>query len=175
MADRIPPERRAAELRATILHHDRLYYIEGRPEIGDGEYDELFRRLQELESAHPELRAPDSPTQRVGAPLPEGQGFERVRHAVRMLSIESLFEGQEVQDFVEKIYRFLGLDREQDLAWHCEPKFDGVSASLIYVDGLFSRGITRGDGSVGEDVSANLRTVRNIPMRLSQELRPICR
>src|SRR5688572_9256705 len=98
---------RAVRLRAEIQRHDRLYHLEGRPEIADAEYDKLFRELQELEARHPELVTTDSPTQRVGAPLPEGQGFEKVRHEVPMLSIDSLFTAEEVREFEEKIRRFL--------------------------------------------------------------------
>jgi len=163
---------RARELRAELLHHDHLYHVEGRPEISDAQYDALFRELVEIERRHPELVVPDSPTQRVGAPLPEGQGFEQVAHEVPMLSIESLFEEQEVREFERKILRFLKLESGADLEWVVEPKFDGVSASLLYVDGLLQRGLTRGDGRVGEDVTANLRTVRNIPLRLSEGGRP---
>ncbi|MBK8177474.1 MAG: NAD-dependent DNA ligase LigA [Planctomycetes bacterium] len=158
---------RAAELRRELLRHDRLYYVEGAPEISDAAYDALFRELQALESRHPELVVPDSPTQRVGAPLPEGQGFVQVAHDVPMLSIDSLFDEGEVRDFVDRIVRFLKLSDGEALEWVVEPKFDGVSASLLYENGVLVRGLTRGDGAVGEDVSANLRTIRNLPLRLS--------
>ena len=163
--------KRAAELREVILEHDRLYYLEGKPRISDGEYDALFRELKALEAEHPELLVPDSPTQRVGAPLEEGRGFDKVEHAVPMLSIESLFDPEEVREFARKIRRFLGTEEEEsdDLVWQVEPKFDGVSASLIYEGGQLVRGVTRGDGSVGEDITANLRTVRNIPLVLTGE------
>jgi DNA ligase (NAD+) len=164
---------RAEELRRKVRHHDRLYFLEGRPEISDAEYDRLYRELVELEKAHPELVVPDSPTQRVGAPLPEGQGFDKVAHEVPMLSIESLFSADEVREFEKGLLRFLKLDSGDGLAWAVEPKFDGVSASLLYEDGRFVRGLTRGDGVLGEDVSANLRTVRNLPLRLSAETRPV--
>ena len=101
--ERSPAEARAAELRARLLHHDHLYYVEARPQVSDAEYDALYRELAELEAEHPELVTPDSPTQRVGAPMPEGQGFERVRHEVPMLSIESLFDADEVREFEDKI------------------------------------------------------------------------
>jgi DNA ligase (NAD+) len=165
-------EARLAELRARILHHDRLYYVESRPEITDAEYDALHRELVELEEAHPELVTPDSPTQRVGAPLPEGQGFEKVAHRVPMLSIESLFTAEEVRDFEKGVLRFLKLESGDALAWSVEPKFDGVSAALHYEDGTLVRGVTRGDGSVGEDITTNLRTVRNVPLSLVTERRP---
>ncbi len=160
------PRRRVAELTAELLEHDRRYYVEGAPSISDAEYDALFRELRELEEAHPELVDADSPTQRVGAPLPEGQGFEKVAHEVPMLSIESLFTEEEVRDFEAKVRRQLKLDDEAPLDWVLEPKFDGVSASLLWLDGRFVRGLTRGDGAVGEDITANLRTVRNVPLKL---------
>ncbi len=165
--------KRIDELCRRILHHDRLYYVEGRPEIADAEYDRLFAELRELEREHPDLVRDDSPTRRVGAQLPEGQGFARVEHDVPMLSIDSLFDEQEVGEFVEGLLRFLNLESGDELEWVVEPKFDGVSASLLYSQGRFVRGLTRGDGRVGEDVTANLKTVRNLPMRLSEELRPV--
>lgn len=164
---------RAAALRDEIARHDRLYYVRSEPEISDAEYDALFRELRDLEAAHPELVTPDSPTQRVGAPLPEGQGFAKVKHEVPMLSIDSLFEDEEVREFEDRILRFLGLESGDELAWSVEPKFDGVSASLLYENGVLVRGLTRGDGVQGEDVTANLRTVRNIPLALSDGLRPV--
>ena len=168
-------EARIRALREELLHYDRLYYIESAPEISDAEYDALFRELQALEEAHPECVTADSPTQRVGSPLPEGQGFDKVEHSVPMLSIESLFSAEEVSEFEEKILRFLKLESGDELVWSVEPKFDGVSAALIYEDGLLVRGVTRGDGRVGENITANLKTVRNIPLRLSGESRPVPR
>ncbi|NOT31197.1 MAG: NAD-dependent DNA ligase LigA [Planctomycetes bacterium] len=161
----------AAKLRAELQRHDRLYYIESRTEISDAEYDELFRRLKELEQRHPELVTPDSPTQRVGAPLAEGQGFARVRHEVPMLSIDSLFTVEEVREFEEKLRRFLKTPEGEPFDWAVEPKFDGVSIALFYEHGHFVRGVTRGDGEVGEDVTANLRTVRNLPLVLAAKPR----
>ena len=160
------PARRASELRAEILRHDKLYHVEGRPEISDAEYDALFRELSALEETHPEIVTEDSPTRRVGAPLPEGQGFATVEHEVPMLSIESLFTVEEVREFEARILRFLGWKDDSGLAWFVEPKLDGVSASLLYRDGVLVRGATRGDGTVGEDITQNLRTVRSIPLRL---------
>jgi len=157
---------RAKWLRAELTRHERLYYNEAKPEISDAEYDALFRELKELEGEHEELVTPDSPTQRVGAPLPEGESFDKVEHEVPMLSIESLFGEEEVREFEEKLLRFIGEEDGGELEWVAEPKFDGVSASLIYEDGVFVRGVTRGDGRVGEDVTQNLRTVRNLPLSL---------
>ena len=166
------PAQELEALRAEILRHDRLYYNEGRSEISDAEYDALFRRLQSLEEAHPDLVTPESPTQRVGAPLPEGDSFEKVRHAVSMLSIESLRSEEEARDFASKVHRFLGLEEGEHLAWHVEPKFDGVSAALIYREGRLVQGLTRGDGTTGEDITANLRTVRDVPLSLGLDAPP---
>jgi DNA ligase (NAD+) len=167
------PQKRIAELSEEIRRHDRLYYIESAPVISDVEYDALFRELKELEAANPELVRSDSPTQRVGAPLPEGESFPKVAHEVPMLSIDSLFEEQEVRDFVERVVRYLKREDAKDLVWSVEPKFDGVSASLRYEGGRLVRGLTRGDGETGEDVTANLRTVRNLPLELDASTRPI--
>ncbi|MCC7013333.1 MAG: NAD-dependent DNA ligase LigA [Planctomycetes bacterium] len=164
---------RARALREELARHDHLYYVEARPEISDAEYDRLFRELVELERAHPELVAPESPTQRVGAPLPEGQGFRKQRHSVPMLSIESLFSDDEVREFEKRIRRFLVLDDALELDWVVEPKFDGASAALVYENGQLVLGCTRGDGEFGEDVTANLRTVRNVPLRLHGGVREV--
>lgn len=163
---------RVAALREEIRRHDLLYYNQGVSEISDADYDALFRELKELEAAHPELAAADSPTQRVGAPLPEGGSFDKVKHVVPMLSIESLRTEDEARDFSTKVARFLGLESDGDLVWHVEPKFDGVSAALIYRDGEFVQGVTRGDGVTGEDITANLRTVRDVPLRLEMKSPP---
>ena len=173
MAAESPAARRARELREEILRHDRLYHVEGKPEISDAEYDRLYRELRELEERHPEIATEDSPTRRVGAPIPEGAGFATVEHAVPMLSIESLFTADEVREFERKILRFLGLSSGTDLEWVVEPKLDGASASLLYRDGVLVRGATRGDGVTGEDITGNLRTVRNIPLRLSRGEHPV--
>ena len=138
------PARRVTELVDRLNRYCHLYYVEGRSEISDEEYDQLYRELAGLEEAHPKLVSQASPTQRVGAPLPEGQGFEKVPHAVPMLSIESLFTRDEVSEFFEKIQRFLGLDAQEELDWQVEPKFDGVSASLIYERGHLARAERRG-------------------------------
>ena len=167
------PAARAAELRAEIGEHDHRYYNLAAPTVSDADYDRLFRELKDLEAAHPELVVPESPTQRVGAPLPEGESFDKVRHAVPMLSIESLFDADEVREFEEKIARFLGLEDGSELDWSVEPKFDGVSASVLYEDGRLVRCVTRGNGTIGEDVTANLRTMRNLPLALRAGDHPI--
>ncbi len=160
-------ETRLDELRAQIRRHDRLYYVESRPEVSDAEYDALFAELKRLEADHPELVTPDSPTQRVGAPLAEGQGFATVEHQVPMLSIDSLFSDEEVREFEARIVRFLGLETGDELDWAVEPKYDGVSAALVYENGRLVRGAMRGDGVRGEEITANLRTIRNLPLVLA--------
>ena len=156
-------EKRAAELRALIDEANYRYYVLDAPTLPDSEYDRLLRELQDLEAAHPELATPDSPTQRVGAlPLKD---FAQVTHGVPMLSLNNAFSEAEVEAFDRRVRE--GLEREdQAIEYAVEPKFDGLAITLRYEDGLFVRGATRGDGYTGEDVTANLRTVRAIPMRL---------
>ncbi|HEX5767248.1 MAG TPA: NAD-dependent DNA ligase LigA, partial [Burkholderiales bacterium] len=156
------PAQRAKKLREAIERHNRLYYIEDAPEITDAEYDALFRELQSLEAKHPELRSPDSPTQRVGAaPLAE---FGEVRHRTPMLSISNASEEEEVHAFDRRVCQAVGAERVEYAA---EPKLDGLAVSLVYRDGAFVQGATRGDGTTGEDVTANLRTVRSIPLSIA--------
>lgn len=172
MSSRVTPAKRAAELRRTLAHHDDLYYVAGKPEISDAEYDALYQELRAIEAAHPELVVPESPTQRVGAPLPEGESFRTVEHAVPMLSIDSLFTPDEVREFEERILRFLKLT-DAELEWIVEPKFDGVSCALVYERGELVLGLNRGDGERGEDITANLKTVRTIPVELEGTERAI--
>lgn len=158
---------RARELRGEIERHNHLYYVLDAPAIPDAEYDRLFRELQSIESAHPELRTPDSPTQRVGAtPLPE---FAQVQHLVPLLSLNNAFSDEDVAAFDRRVREGLGVEEAE---YAVEPKFDGLAISLRYQDGLLARGATRGDGYTGEDVTANLRTVKAIPLRLSGEDAP---
>ena len=155
-------ETKINRLRKTLERHNRLYYVEDAPEITDAEYDALFRELQALEAAHPELRSPDSPTQRVGgAPLAE---FGEVRHRTPMLSISNAFSEEEVRAFDKRVAQAVGAEVVEYAA---EPKLDGLAVSLIYRDGLFTQGATRGDGTTGEDVTANLRTVHSVPLKIS--------
>lgn len=154
------------QLRARIRRADDQYYNRGHSDISDAEYDQLFARLRELEAAHPQLVTPDSPTQRVGAPLPKGSSFATGVHLAPMGSIESLMAADEVREFVARARKLLALPADAELAWSCEPKLDGVSASLLYEAGELVRGLSRGDGERGEDLTANLRTIRNLPLRL---------
>ena len=160
--------RRAEFLRSELRRHNRLYYEQAEPEISDTEYDALFLELEKLERDHPELADPDSPTRRVGgAPL---QGFNQIRHAVPMLSIDDIFEqrdalipDEELVEFYNKLVRTLGTDA---VPVSVEPKIDGVALSIMYRNGRMSYAATRGDGEVGDDVTANVRTIRTIPLTL---------
>jgi len=160
-----PAESRIAELRAEIEHHNRLYYLEDAPEISDAEYDSLFRELRELESSRPDLVTPDSPTQRIGAPPLER--FSQVSHRVPMLSLENALTLEEIHDFDDRARRFLALPTGTELDYVCEPKMDGLAVELVFENGLFTGGSTRGDGFIGEDVTRNLRTIPSLPMRLT--------
>ncbi len=154
-------EQRLAALRREIRHHDHLYYTKDRPEISDSEYDRLFRELVELERAHPDLITGDSPTQRVGAPpLAE---LAKVSHEKPMLSLDSITDQDDVRAFDTRMQREL---ETEHIVYTAEPKFDGLSVELVYDDGRFVRGATRGDGTVGEDVTINLRTIRALPLQL---------
>jgi DNA ligase (NAD+) len=158
---------RLERLREEIRRHDYLYYVKDRPEISDSEYDRLFQELVALEQAHPDLVTPDSPTQRVGAPPLEELG--KVAHERPMLSLDSLVDPADVMAFDQRMKRELGTDRVE---YTVEPKFDGLSVELVYDQGMFVRGATRGDGLVGEDVTLNLRTIRSLPLQLRMESRP---
>ncbi|MGB6488930.1 MAG: NAD-dependent DNA ligase LigA [Steroidobacteraceae bacterium] len=155
---------RAAELRARIAHHNRLYYEQDEPEIADADYDALLGELRALESAHPELVTPDSPTQRVGTAL-SGK-FPKVRHAVPMLSLANGFTAEDVTGFIDRVRRFLKLAADEPIELTAEPKIDGLSLSLRYERGVLVRGATRGDGTEGEDVTANVRRVSDIPAKM---------
>jgi DNA ligase (NAD+) len=155
------PAARAADLRRRIDDANHRYYVLDDPDLPDAEYDRLLRELEALEAAHPKLRDANSPTARVGS-APSGK-FAPVRHAVPMLSLGNAFSDEEVRDFVARIEKETG---DGDPAFSVEPKLDGLAISLRYEGGEFVRGATRGDGATGEDVTANLRTVRTIPLRL---------
>ena len=152
---------RAEALRREIERHNRLYYVEDAPQITDAEFDRRFAELSALEAAHPELASPDSPTQRVGAP--PLADFPEVRHRTPMLSLANAFDEDAVHAFDRRARETLGVEHVE---YSVEPKFDGLAVSLTYRDGVLVQGATRGDGSRGEDVTPNLRTVRSIPLRL---------
>ena len=161
MAESAAPGAQAAALRAQLEQHNHSYYVLDQPTVSDAEYDRLFRELQALELAFPELLRPDSPTQRVGgAPL---AAFNEVRHATPMLSLNNAFEQEEVEAFDRRVAEALGSPL---IEYATEPKYDGLAVSLVYENGLLVSGATRGDGTTGEDVTTNLRTVRSIPLRL---------
>ena len=153
---------RHAELADLIRGHDHAYYVLGQPTINDHEYDRLYRDLLDLENELPELNTPDSPSQRVGgAPLDE---FASVQHAVPMMSLDNTYSQEEVREFVQRVAKLLP---EEELEWTVEPKIDGVAVNLRYENGVFVVGATRGDGATGDDITANLKTIRSVPLKLS--------
>lgn len=162
------PEQRIAELRAQLEHHNRLYYNQAAPEISDAEYDQLFRELETLEAAHPQFASPDSPTQRVGGEAISS--FQQIRHRVPMLSIDDVFELKDAEvpqaeliAFYQRLRKNLG---REEVAVTIEPKIDGVAVSLLYRDGKLEYAATRGDGTTGDDITHNVRTIRNVPLKL---------
>jgi DNA ligase (NAD+) len=161
----VTPADRIAALRDEIRRHERLYYEQDAPEISDAEFDLLMRELRELESAHPEYLTPDSPTQRVGGQPVEG--FPAVAHVAPMLSLDNAYSPDELRAFDERARRGLGAVADVPLAYVAELKIDGLSIALTYDDGVLVRGATRGDGERGEDVTANVRTIRSVPLTLS--------
>src|SRR5438128_5332312 len=149
------------ELRRQIERHNRKYYVEDAPEISDLEFDRLMQRLIELEREHPELVTPDSPTQRVGGQPAEE--FPKVRHAVPMLSLDNTYSVEELKDFDRRVRELSGRPKSDYVG---ELKLDGRSMALTYEDGVLTHGVTRGDGTEGEDVTANVKTIRSVPLRL---------
>jgi DNA ligase (NAD+) len=156
------PAEEILELRREIENHNYQYHVLDNPIISDAEYDRLFRRLLDLEKAHPELATPDSPTQKVGA-APAAR-FSTVQHSLPMLSLNNATGPEELKEFEERIQRFLKHDDAIDYA--VEPKIDGLAVELVYVDGKLTVGSTRGDGVNGEDITANLKTIRSLPLVL---------
>jgi DNA ligase (NAD+) len=154
---------RIRALTADLLQHARLYYHEDAPQISDAEYDRRFQELARLEAEWPDLAQPDSPTRRVG--LPPAAGFAPVRHVVPMLSLDNAMDEEQMRAWLERIAR--QLDRSDPVAFVAEPKLDGAAVELVYEDGKLAVGATRGDGQTGEDVSANLRQIRAIPLTLT--------
>jgi DNA ligase (NAD+) len=158
------PRERAEELRRLIEHHNYLYYVEAKPEISDREFDFLLKELEQIEKEHPELITPDSPTQRVGGqPI---EGFATVRHRLPMLSIDNTYNENELREFDRRVRKLLG---KEPVTYVVELKIDGVAISLTYENALFAVGATRGDGERGDDVTHNLRTIRELPLRLHGE------
>ncbi len=153
---------RIEALRATLERHNYLYYVENRPEISDFEFDRLLRELQDLEQAHPEWDDPNSPTHRVGSDLTSE--FRSVKHRFPMLSLGNTYSLDELKEFIDRIER-----EEGEVEYVCELKFDGTAISLSYLDGELERAVTRGDGEQGDDVTANVRTIRSVPLRLQGE------
>ena len=159
----LTPEGRIQQLRDAIRHHEERYYVLNDPEISDEEFDRLLHELEALEAEHPDLVSADSPTQRVaGRPV---EGFATVEHLAPMLSLDNAYTEEELRAFDERVRKGAGLG-DLPIAYVAELKIDGLSIALTYVDGLLTRGATRGDGTRGEEVSANVRTIRTIPLRL---------
>lgn len=158
-----PIQTQIETLRETLRHHEYLYHVLDAPEIPDSEYDRLFHQLKALEQQHPELITPNSPTQRVGAkPL---SGFAQITHEIPMLSLDNAFSDEEFYAFVKRIQDRLTVLPEK-LEFCCEPKLDGLAVSILYVNGVLTQAATRGDGTTGEDITLNIRTIRNIPLQL---------
>lgn len=154
-----------ADLAAQVKYHRDLYYREETPELTDAEYDALERQLRDLEGQFPELKTPDSPTEQVGAPVSEK--FAQVTHGIPMLSLDNAFDADDIADFEKSLKRFLKLPEDEVVAYAAEPKIDGLSCSILYVDGKLVRAATRGDGRVGEDITQNVRTIKGIPHTLN--------
>jgi DNA ligase (NAD+) len=157
-------EEKIEALREKIRHHEHLYYVLDDPELSDAEFDKLMQQLKDLEAEHPSLVTPDSPTQRVGGKPREG--FVKVPHSSSMLSLDNTYNEEELRDWERRVHELTG---RGDVDYVCELKLDGMSLALIYEDGKLVRGVTRGDGSVGEDVTLNVRTVRSIPLSIPKE------
>jgi DNA ligase (NAD+) len=166
--NRTEARKRIAELRDQIRHHDHLYYVEARSEISDLEYDRLYAELKALEGQFPDLITPDSPTQRAGGePLKE---FQSVRHTVPMMSLDNTYSIEELREFDARVRKLLPNEKVE---YVLEPKIDGVSISVRYEDGKLVVGATRGDGTTGDDITANLKTIRAIPLQLHVKHPPV--
>ena len=163
----MPPaalEKKIESLREKIRHHEYLYYVLDKPELTDADFDKLMNELKRLEAEHPELVTPDSPTQRVGGKPREG--FVKAKHSSPMLSLDNAYSEEELHNWERRVHELSG---RTDVEYMCELKLDGMSLALVYADGQLERGITRGDGNVGEDVTLNVRTVRSIPLSVSKD------
>src|SRR5579864_4434442 len=157
-------EKKIETLREKIRHHEYLYYVLDNPEISDQEFDRLMQQLKDLEAEHSSLLTPDSPTQRVGGKPREG--FVKVAHSSPMLSLDNTYSEDELRAWERRVHELSG---RKDVDYVCELKLDGMSLALVYEDGRLARGVTRGDGSVGEDVTLNVRTVRSIPLSIPKD------
>ena len=163
------PSIQAQQLREQIDQHNYNYYVHDEPTVPDAEYDRVFNQLKALEEANPDIITPDSPTQRVGGMA--SSAFGQVRHDVPMLSLGNAFQESDMRDFDSRVRRGLDLPQPDllgggaQIEYCCEPKLDGLAISLLYENGLLVRGATRGDGTTGEDITVNVRTVRNIPVK----------
>src|SRR5215472_17032078 len=158
------PEKKMEALREKIRHYEYLYFVVDSPEISDQEFDLLMQELKDLESEHPDLITPDSPTQRVGGKPREG--FVKVRHSSPMLSLDNTYSEEELRDWERRVHDLSG---RKDVDYVCELKLDGMSLALTYENGRLARGVTRGDRFVGEDVTLNVRTVRSIPLSIDRD------
>lgn len=156
---------RAEELRRLIEHHNRMYYVLDAPEVSDADYDTLFRELQAIEEQFPGLVTPASPTQRVGGSALDK--FAPLPHRLSMLSLENATNEEEIREFDQRVKKVLALPAEAAVSYVCEPKMDGLAVEMVYEDGVLTVASTRGDGLTGEDVTANIRTIRSLPLRLS--------
>src|ERR1700751_4308478 len=157
-------EKKIETLREKIRHHEYLYYVLDNPEISDQDFDRLMQQLKDLETENPSLITPDSPTRRVGGKPREG--FVKVRHSSPMLSLDNTYSEEELRGWERRVHVLTG---PRDVDYVCELKLDGMSLALTYADGRLARGVTRGDGTTGEDVTLNVRTVRSIPLSIAKE------
>jgi DNA ligase (NAD+) len=155
-------------LAEVMAHHDKLYHANDAPEISDAEYDALKRRNLEIELKFPQLKRADSPSEKIGAPV--AQGFSKIQHQIAMLSLDNAFNDQDVKDFAARIRRFLSLTSSDVIALTAEPKIDGLSLSLRYENGHLVSAATRGNGAVGENVTANVLTMQDIPRELPDDV-----
>src|SRR6185369_15922458 len=158
------PEQQAEALREKLRYHENRYYVLDDPEISDADYDLMMRELKALEEKHPNLVTPDSPTQRVGGKPREG--FVKVPHSIPMLSLDNAYNEQELRDWERRVHELSG---QKQIEYVCELKLDGLSMALRYGDGKYQRAVTRGDGSIGEDVTPNVRTIRSVPLKVEKK------
>ncbi|MGE3973603.1 MAG: NAD-dependent DNA ligase LigA, partial [Bdellovibrionales bacterium] len=165
------PIERIKKLRAEIDHHNYAYHVLDKPEVSDREYDQLFEELLQLEKEHPELKDPLSPSQRVGGtPL---ESFKKVTRRVPMLSLQNSYDSEDILEFDQRAKKLLGLPEEEKIEYFSEPKIDGLSIELVYEKGVLVRAITRGDGITGEDVTNNVKTIKSIPLALTEREAPL--